>query len=130
MDGERETESDSDVELVPKKNSTSVVWNYFGFSTTDTDQTNIICKLCKEEHLKTKDGNTTGLRNHLKRKHTREHADTLSLQGPPRVKQAKTKQPKQTTITQAGLLGAAAGALQDGGVLLQPVCHRPVRGEG
>ncbi|KAK1883723.1 Zinc finger BED domain containing protein 1 [Dissostichus eleginoides] len=72
MDGE----SDSDVEeLVPKNNSTSVVWNYFGFYTTDTDQTNVICKICKKENVKATDGNTSGLRDHLKRKHQKEYAE-------------------------------------------------------
>ena len=67
--------SEVEEELVPKRNSTSVVWNYFGFSGTDKDQTNIICKICRTEHLKATDGNTTGLRNHLKCKHPKQYMD-------------------------------------------------------
>ena len=48
-------------ELVPKKNSTSAVWKYFGFSKTDTEQKKV-CKLCGKDNLYTTDGNTTGLR--------------------------------------------------------------------
>lgn len=91
-------------ELVPKRNCTSVVWNYFGFSGTDKDQTNIICKICRIEHLKATDGNTTGLRNHLKCKHPKEYADSSTTQGPPRVSAKATAaaaQPKQATITQS-----------------------------
>ena len=73
-----------DEELVPKKNATSFVWNYFGYRIMDKEQKNIICKLCKQDKLKAKDGNTSTLRQHLKTHHPKEHAYSLQ-QGPARV---------------------------------------------
>jgi len=47
-------------ELVAKRNSTSIIWNWFGFSATDQAQANVICKVCTET-VRTSGGNTTNL---------------------------------------------------------------------
>nr|XP_055045531.1 E3 SUMO-protein ligase ZBED1-like [Misgurnus anguillicaudatus] len=62
MDAE---EIESDLELVAKKNSTSVIWRYFGFRVTDTEQREVLCKICKIK-VATSRGNTTNLYQHLK----------------------------------------------------------------
>ena len=36
----------SSVVLIPKRNSTSVIWKYFGFEKDDTDQKHVKCKTC------------------------------------------------------------------------------------
>lgn len=62
------TESVTDKELIPKKGGTSVVWNYFGFTLADTEQTAVICKECKKPVI-SKGGNTSNLFHHLKHQH-------------------------------------------------------------
>ncbi len=61
-----------DTKLVAKKTSTSVIWRYFGFKITDTEQREVLCKIC---HIRvaTSRGNTTNLYQHLK--HHREKYD-------------------------------------------------------
>ncbi|XP_043091960.1 E3 SUMO-protein ligase ZBED1-like [Puntigrus tetrazona] len=54
-----------DTELVAKKHSTSVVWRYFGFKVTDTEQREVLCNICKIK-VATSRGNTTNLYQHLK----------------------------------------------------------------
>lgn len=54
--------------LVPKKSSTSVVWKYFGFRTTDVQQKQVLCTTCRGK-VATSRGNTTNLYQHLKKHH-------------------------------------------------------------
>ncbi|XP_073714924.1 E3 SUMO-protein ligase ZBED1-like [Misgurnus anguillicaudatus] len=56
--------------LIPKKNSTSVIWDYFGFEVTDTEQKKVLCKTCRRS-VATSRGNTTNLHQHLKKHHRR-----------------------------------------------------------
>ena len=65
----------SDSELLPKRNSSSIIWNWFGFTPDDKDQKNILCKICKES-VKASDGNTTNLFNHLKRRHPTQYNES------------------------------------------------------
>ncbi|XP_061825513.1 DNA (cytosine-5-)-methyltransferase 3 beta, duplicate a [Nerophis lumbriciformis] len=64
--------------LVPKRASYSVIWKWFGFNPKDSEQSNVICRLCRMS-VKTSMGNTTNLFNHLKRQHPKEHVLSLSL---------------------------------------------------
>ena len=104
MDGEADDvveQETTELNLVPKKNSTSVIWKYFGYEATDTDQNKVICKLCGRDNLQTTDGNTSGLRHHLKKSHEKAYADTLTVEGPPR-KTVSAKVPlDQPTVAQA-----------------------------
>lgn len=57
-------------ELISKKNSSSVIWDYFGFEVTDPEQKRVICKSCRRIVATTR-GNTTNLHQHLKKHHRR-----------------------------------------------------------
>ncbi|XP_077417784.1 E3 SUMO-protein ligase ZBED1 isoform X1 [Vanacampus margaritifer] len=69
------TESQHETDLVPKRNSTSIVWTWFGFSPEDKAQTKVICKVCRDA-VRTSDGNTTNLFNHVRRQHPNHYADS------------------------------------------------------
>ncbi|XP_057689438.1 E3 SUMO-protein ligase ZBED1-like [Corythoichthys intestinalis] len=58
--------------LVPRKNSTSVVWRYFGFQKDDVDQKNTQCKVCRKT-IATRQGNTSNLFHHLEHNHNAEY---------------------------------------------------------
>uniref|UniRef100_A0A8C9YIK6 BED-type domain-containing protein n=1 Tax=Sander lucioperca TaxID=283035 RepID=A0A8C9YIK6_SANLU len=51
-----------------KRNSTSVVWDYFGFKKEDVAQCQVLCKTCLVI-VATSQGNTTNLYQHLKAHH-------------------------------------------------------------
>lgn len=55
-------------ELVPKKNSSSVIWKYFGYKREDTLQAQVLCKSCQKV-VATSKGNTTNLHSHLQHNH-------------------------------------------------------------
>lgn len=98
-------------ELVKKRKSTSVIWNWFGFSSTDQDQTSAICKVCKE-HVKTSDASTTNLFNHLRRRHPKEYAESETMRAAGAATSqaaASVAKPKQTTVTQAGMISPVSG---------------------
>ncbi|XP_024118468.2 zinc finger BED domain-containing protein 1 [Oryzias melastigma] len=78
------------LDLVPKKGSTSIIWNWFGFD--DSDQNTTICKECNEK-VKTTTGNTTNLFYHLKRKHKKQYSESQAAQA------AKAKAPAATAST-------------------------------
>lgn len=86
-----ETESGRE-DLAPKRNSSSIIWNWFGFKADDKDQRNVICKVCKES-VKASDGNTTNLFNHLKRNHPKQYNESQV---------AKAKKPSASTAAAAG----------------------------
>ena len=58
-------------ELVAKKNSTSIIWNWFGFSPNDEAQANVLCKVCTEQ--------VRTLLNDLKRK---QYTESQTARGP------------------------------------------------
>lgn len=67
----RQQEKTNDhVDLVPKRKAASVVWNYFGYSKDDIDQTQVLgtCPQCLVVVATTR-GNTTNLFDHLNRHH-------------------------------------------------------------
>lgn len=58
--------------LVPKRNCTSAVWEYFGFKRDDVAQSQVLCKTCLGR-VSTSRGNTTNLYQHLKTQHKTEY---------------------------------------------------------
>ncbi|KAL1268564.1 hypothetical protein QQF64_033927 [Cirrhinus molitorella] len=69
-----ETEAAVEVTLVPKRGGTSVIWNWFGFKSSDTEQTSVICKVCRRV-VTARGGNTSNLFHHLKNMHAREYEE-------------------------------------------------------
>ncbi|KAI2662030.1 E3 SUMO-protein ligase ZBED1 [Labeo rohita] len=69
-----ETEAAVEVTLVPKRGGTSVIWNWFGFKSSDTEQTSVICKVCRRV-VTARGGNTSNLFHHLKNTHAREYEE-------------------------------------------------------
>ena len=47
-------------ELVPKRGATSVIWTWFGYEKSDTDQKTVLCKVCRRLVPST-DSKTTNL---------------------------------------------------------------------
>ncbi|XP_071344173.1 E3 SUMO-protein ligase ZBED1-like [Trachinotus anak] len=81
----------SEEEIVDKNGTvSSPVWEFFGFYKSGRNQTNVVCKLCKNV-VPTKSGNTTNLFYHLSRAHALEHS---------RIKQPRPIQQKQQTTTE------------------------------
>ena len=60
-----QSETDTTETLVTKRNSTLVVWNYFGFKKDDAAQCQVLCRACRAT-VATSRGNTTNLFQHLK----------------------------------------------------------------
>ena len=71
---DRETVATREETLVPKNGGTSVVWNWFGFKSSDTEQTSTLCKVCRCV-VRAKGGNTSNLFHHLKNTHAREYEE-------------------------------------------------------
>ncbi|XP_047229374.1 E3 SUMO-protein ligase ZBED1-like [Girardinichthys multiradiatus] len=106
-------------ELVAKKNTTSAVWQYFGFLANEkgepvnTDEA--ICKLC-DKNVTARDGNTSNLRTHLRVNHpltaARMHLAPSSISATVSTPPADTDAgPKPTTkstatYTQSTIIGA------------------------
>lgn len=66
-------------ELVPKKGTvSSVVWNWFGFVASDSEQTTTYCKVCCKA-VATKGSSMTNLFQHLKQRHAAEWEKCCSL---------------------------------------------------
>ncbi|XP_041093515.1 E3 SUMO-protein ligase ZBED1-like [Polyodon spathula] len=59
-------------DLIPKKCSSSAVWAFFGFKSTDVKQTTILCKKCWNV-VPAKGGNTSNLFHHLRHRHPVEY---------------------------------------------------------
>ncbi|XP_070404472.1 E3 SUMO-protein ligase ZBED1-like [Nothobranchius furzeri] len=94
-------ESDNEV-FVPKRNASSIIWNWFGFSPDDKEQRNVICKVCKES-VKASDGNTTNLFNHLKRRHPKQYNESqlaAKAKKPAATAAAASASSRQQTLTE------------------------------
>lgn len=72
--------------LVLKRGGTSVIWLQFGFKTSDTEQKEVICKLCNKT-IPAPDANTSNLFYHLKKVHEQEYI---------RIQQIRSKQRGET----------------------------------
>ena len=92
-DDRLETETDEQsggitgsVELIPKKNTKSPVWNYFGFTPDDEGRpTNYCfpkCRLCFKD-VSAKFGNTSNLMKHLRLHHHDEFSDISRARAAP-----------------------------------------------
>ena len=78
-----EQEEDSDdqprqSELVPKRGATSIAWTWFGFEKSDTDQKNVLCKVCRKP-VPSPDSNTTNLFYHLRMNHDKQYGESLRM---------------------------------------------------
>ncbi|XP_049909754.1 E3 SUMO-protein ligase ZBED1-like [Epinephelus moara] len=69
--GEQSSEN-ADETLVPKRESTSAIWQYFGFKREDDLQTQVLCRTCRAV-VATSRGNTTNLHHHLLHHHQELH---------------------------------------------------------
>jgi hypothetical protein len=81
-----EAETPERVKLVRKKNTKSIIWNYFGIpeQNTESSETNAkdpptFCLTCKTQ-VANKGGNTSNLFTHLKQKHPVLHAEAIKCQ--------------------------------------------------
>ena len=77
-----ETVATREETLVPKKGGTSVIWNWFSFKSSDTEQTSTLSKVFRRV-VTANGGNTSNLFHHLKNKHT--PVNTKRQTGPKRA---------------------------------------------
>lgn len=86
-------------ELVPKKGTvSSVVWNWFAFLVSDTEQITPHCKVCLKA-VATKGSSTTNLFQHLKQRHAAEW-EVCASQRREQDRSSHTPAKKQTTIVE------------------------------
>ena len=85
-------------DLIPKKSSTSVIWEYFGYEAADVHQKQVLCKTCRAK-VATSSGNTTNLFRHLKNHHRHLHDECmLKKSGEKSGDDTQAHCSKQTTI--------------------------------
>ena len=65
-------------ELVAKRGSSSIIWNWFGYDKSDMEQNSVICKVCKKTVI-AKVGNTINLFHHLKHQHKPEYDESQKM---------------------------------------------------
>ncbi|XP_013860010.1 zinc finger BED domain-containing protein 1, partial [Austrofundulus limnaeus] len=95
----------SEEELVAKRGSSSVIWNWFGFKQADTEQKVVLCKVCRQT-VTSKDSNTTNLFHHLKHKHKPEYEASQKMRYDAAEALALTSKAKKPTTTQTKLADA------------------------
>lgn len=98
---ERENEPSGEEILVPKRGGTSVIWDWFGFKTSDTEQASNICKLCRRVVV-AKGGNTSNLFHLLKNSHPRQYQEATATRGKISTSgtgSASGARPKTTQVT-------------------------------
>ncbi len=79
VSSDSDTETEPQEELVPKRgNWNSIVWLWFGFKKSDTNQTTVICKTCRQQVV-TSDSNTSNLFYHLKIWHEKQYRDSEKM---------------------------------------------------
>lgn len=82
--------------LVPKKNSTAVIWNFFGFETSDDQAVkDPTCKHCRRK-VKANGGNTSNLISHLQNKHSGEFQRFREMKNKSDLGTSKASKPKGT----------------------------------
>ena len=68
----------SSIMIIPKENTVSPVWTYFGLIAGDDGRTifkeTAVCRICKKS-VTTKGGNTSNLFSHLKNHHSNKYAE-------------------------------------------------------
>ena len=87
-------------DLIPKKKSTSVIWECFGFEAADVHQKHVLCKTCRAK-IATSSGNTTNLYRHLKNHHRHLHDRCMTKKAGEKSsgKDTQAHSSQQTTIT-------------------------------
>ncbi|XP_052413836.1 E3 SUMO-protein ligase ZBED1-like [Carassius gibelio] len=93
-----ETSAAAADDLVPKRRSTSKIWQFFGFKRDDHMQTEVICKTCKSR-VATKTGNTSNLFSHLKAKHNDLYQLCSAEKSSSSGESTLVHQPKQQSIS-------------------------------
>ncbi|KAK0151881.1 Zinc finger BED domain-containing protein 1 [Merluccius polli] len=83
--------------LISKKNSTSVIWQYFGFEATDEHQKQVMCQTCRVK-VATSAGNTTNLHRHLRVHHLNLYEECMAKKNRETSSSSDTSA-KQPTIT-------------------------------
>lgn len=78
---EKQKQGHTNMDLISKPRSKSIVWMYFGLKADEKGQPlnsgEAICRLCRKIVL-AKGGNTTNLRSHLRRRHRADFFETAS----------------------------------------------------
>ena len=91
-----------EVELIPKANTKSVVWTYFGFEPGSNgkpkNESAAVCRLCKRE-VQAGGGNTSNLFSHLRSTHPAKYSAIKG--GKQQTEQSKPKMSETGTIAQA-----------------------------
>lgn len=68
----------SSITIIPKENTVSPVWTYFGLRAGDDGRTifkeTAVCRIC-EKSVTTKGGNTSNLFSHLRNHHSNKYAE-------------------------------------------------------
>ncbi|XP_060796344.1 E3 SUMO-protein ligase ZBED1-like [Neoarius graeffei] len=85
-------------DLIPKKNSTSAIWQYFGFEASDEHQKQVLCKTCHAK-VATSGGNTTNLYRHLKVHHVNLHEECMAKKTHETSSSSESTSAKQTITT-------------------------------
>ncbi len=102
VSSDSDTETEPQEELVPKRgNRSSIVWLWFGFKKSDTDQTTVICKTCHQQVV-TSDSNTSNLFYHLKTRHKKEYRDSEKMRQSTNVTSKPQSDGKQKPHQQSG----------------------------
>ncbi|MEQ2206167.1 hypothetical protein XENOCAPTIV_024773 [Xenoophorus captivus] len=100
-------------DLVPNKDTTSsIIWNWFGFATTDLEQHTARCKICLNP-VATKDGSTTNLFQYVKQKHSVELGERLL--STKSSGQQQTRNPCQETTHLRGIIFILCSLQKDWG---------------
>ena len=91
---------EEDEQLVKMKGAHSIIWTWFGFKVSDTEQKTVNCKLCKKTVV-ANGGNTTNLFHHLQRNHVLEYEESQRMR-PPQTSSGKKRavSASQTSLTQ------------------------------
>lgn len=88
-----------DEELVAKRGGTSVVWSWFGYKKSDTDQKTVLCKVCRRP-VPTSDSNTTNLFYHLEKNHKRQYRESQKMRATWKAS-VESKSKPQTTLKES-----------------------------
>ena len=107
---------ESDSELVHKRNVSSAVWNYFGFS-PDRDgkpenEEVAICRLCRK-NVSSKARNTSNLFSHLRSHHPKEYSMCKEVKAPTKRSATNTSAIQPTISYKAHHLRALSPGSSD-----------------
>lgn len=70
--------SQSTLDLIPRRGSSSLAWRWFGFERSDVSQKTPICKLCRKS-VAVKGSSTSNLFHHLRTTHHSEYENYEKL---------------------------------------------------